>query len=185
MTVGILALQGAFAEHRAMFSRLGRESVLVRRPGQLAGLDGLVLPGGESTAMRRLAVSSGLDRALVEFAATRPVWGVCAGMILLAAGIKGEEPFLGLVEMTVARNAYGRQTDSFMADVVLNNGGLFPGVFIRAPEVVAIGPCVEVLGTLGDRPVAVRQGRAMATAFHPELREDTRLHETFLAMCSA
>lgn len=185
MPVGILALQGAFVEHQAMLSRLGQDTVLVRRPDQLDGLLGLILPGGESTVMRRLALSSGLDTALIEFAATRPLWGVCAGMILLATRVEGGEPLLGLLDMTVSRNAYGRQQDSFAAELSLEQGGLFPGVFIRAPRVITTGPGVEILARLRGQPVALRQGGHLAMAFHPELTADTRMHELFLTMCRA
>lgn len=185
MPVGILALQGAFAEHLAVFGRLGAPSVLVRGADQLPGLSGLVLPGGESTSMRRLAAERSLDVALRDFVLSRPVWGVCAGLILLAARIEGETPFLDRVDMTVARNAYGRQGDSFVADLDLPCLGpeAFPGVFIRAPRVLRTGPEVEVLGRLGDAPVALRQGRVLATTFHPELTDDPRLHQMFLDMC--
>jgi 5'-phosphate synthase pdxT subunit len=187
MHVGILALQGAFAEHAAMLETLGAQPVLVRTPAHLAGLAGLILPGGESTSMRRLAAQEGLDAAMRDFGLCRPVWGVCAGLILLAARVEGETPCLGLMDMTVERNAYGRQQDSFVSDVTLDGlPGLhaFPGVFIRAPRIKDTGDGVSVLARLGDAPVALRQGHLLATAFHPELTADGRVHEYFLDLCA-
>lgn len=187
MRIGILALQGAFAEHSAMLSSLGVRACLVRTPQGLAGLDGLIMPGGESTSMRRLAGHSGLLEPLREFGLSRPVWGVCAGLILLAARVEGEEPFTGLMDMTVARNAYGRQRDSFVAELQVGGlpGGFFAGVFIRAPRVVEAGPGVEVLAHSGGAPAALRQGRLLATAFHPELTKDDRMHRYFLNLCGS
>ncbi len=187
MRVGILALQGAFAEHAEMLRLLGVRAELVRLPGQLAGLDGLILPGGESTSMRRLAGTVGLPAALRAFGAARPVWGVCAGLILLAGRVEGEEPFLGLMDMGVARNAYGRQRESFVTGVGLDflpEARPFPAVFIRAPRVTDTGPGVEILASLDGTPVALRQGHLLATAFHPELTADPRLHRHFLDLCA-
>lgn len=186
MRIGILALQGAFAEHREMLESLGVRVELVRTPGGLEGLDGLILPGGESTSMRLLAGSRGLDVALREFGARLPVWGVCAGLILLAAGVEGEASCTGLVDMTVSRNAYGRQRESFVAEVCLAglDGGPFPGVFIRAPRVAGTGPGVRVLASLDGSPVALLQGRLLATSFHPELTRDARVHRFFLDLCA-
>lgn len=186
MRVGVLALQGAFAEHVQMLERLGVQAVQVRMPAHLDGLSGLILPGGESTSMRRLAGLNGLDLALPEFGMRRPVWGVCAGLILLAGRVEGEKPFLGLMDMAVARNAYGRQQESFVTD--LDVDGLsdpYPGVFIRAPRVVEAGPGVRVLARLDGSPVALRQERALATSFHPELTANTGFHRLFLDMCRA
>ncbi|PKN40621.1 MAG: pyridoxal 5'-phosphate synthase glutaminase subunit PdxT [Deltaproteobacteria bacterium HGW-Deltaproteobacteria-18] len=187
MRVGILALQGAFAEHVEMLGSLGVHAELVRSCAQLEGLDGLILPGGESTAMRRLAGLSGLDAALRDFGAARPVWGICAGLILLAARVEGEAPFLGLMDMGVARNAYGRQQESFVSSLSvegLSESAPFPGVFIRAPQVLETGPGVKVLAFRGEAPVAFRQGHLMATAFHPELTGDGRVHACFLDLCA-
>ena len=187
MRVGILALQGAFAEHAAMLQPLGAQPVLVRTPAHLDGLAGLILPGGESTSMRRLAAEEGLDAAMRDFGLRRPVWGVCAGLILLAARVEGETSCLGLMDMKVARNAYGRQQDSFVSDVTfdgLPGSRAFSGVFIRAPRIVEAGGDVRVLALLGDAPVALRQGHLLATAFHPELTEDGRVHGYFLDMCT-
>ena len=187
MRIGILALQGAFAEHREMLATLGVRAELVRTPGGLDGLDGLILPGGESTSMRRLAAWGGLDKALRDFGAVRPVWGVCAGLILMARRVEGEEPFGGLMDMAVARNAYGRQGESFVAELHPGRlgGAPFPGVFIRAPRVVESGPGVEVLVRHDGWPVALMQGHLLATAFHPELTPDPRMHAFFLKLCAA
>ncbi len=171
--VGVLAVQGNFREHAAMLSRLGTDVVEVRKPEQLAGLDGLVVPGGESTTFMRLMRLYGLDDAVRTFAG--PVFGTCAGMIVL------DRNHLGLVDLEVERNAYGRQVASFEADLDLR-GEERPlrGVFIRAPRVRETGPEVEVLAEHDGRPVLARQGRFLVAAFHPELTEDTRVHELFL-----
>jgi len=171
--IGVLAVQGNFREHAAMLRRLGAEPVEVRKPEQLEGLDGLVIPGGESTAIMRLARLYGLEEAIRSFA--RPVFGTCAGMILL------DRRHLGVLDVEVARNAYGRQVASFEADLEL--GGDEPplrGVFIRAPRVAEVGPEVEVLAELDGEPVLMRQGSVIVASFHPELTDDTRVHERFL-----
>ncbi|HSM38433.1 MAG TPA: pyridoxal 5'-phosphate synthase glutaminase subunit PdxT [Candidatus Limnocylindrales bacterium] len=188
--VGVLALQGAVREHLEAIRAIGAEAVPVRLPADLEGLDALILPGGESTTMRRLIDRYGLREPIMRMAAEgRPMLGTCAGMILLASGIAdGEEPVLGLLDMVVERNAYGRQLDSFEADVDLPAIGEAPlhGVFIRAPVVSRAGPGVEVLARDGEgRPIAVRQGRLLATAFHPELTNDRRLHRLLLEMIPA
>jgi 5'-phosphate synthase pdxT subunit len=171
--VGVLAVQGNFREHAAMLRRLGAEPVEVRKPEQLRDLDGLVVPGGESTTFMRLMRLYGLDEAIRAF--ERPILGTCAGMIVL------DRHHLGLVDLAVDRNAYGRQVASFEADLELA-GEKRPlrGVFIRAPRVRETGPEVEVLAEHDGRPVLVRQGRFLAAAFHPELTEDVRVHELFL-----
>ena len=175
MRVGVLAVQGNFREHAAVLSRLGAEVEEVRKPEQLEGLDGLVIPGGESTAILRLIRVSGLEEAIARFA--RPILGTCAGMILLDRG------HLGLLDVEVARNAYGRQVASFEADLGLEEGAEpLCGVFIRAPRVERAGPGVEVLAELEGVPVLVRDGRILAASFHPELTDDTRVHERFLEM---
>jgi 5'-phosphate synthase pdxT subunit len=176
MRIGVLALQGNFREHAAMLRRLGADVIEVRTPEQLEGLDGLVLPGGESTAIARLMRLNGLDSAIRDFAA--PVFGTCAGMILLGRGGPLER-----TDIDVRRNAYGRQLASFEADLELA-GETEPlhGIFIRAPRIVAWGPEVEVLAELDGDPVLVREGDVLAAAFHPELTEDTRVHERFLAL---
>ena len=176
MRIGVLAVQGNFREHAAMLRRLGADVVEVRTPGQLDGLDGLVIPGGESTAMARLMRLNGLDEAVRRFAA--PVFGTCAGMILLGRG-----GLLERADIEVRRNAYGRQLASFEADLELaGDAEPLHGIFIRAPRVVECGPEVDVLATLDGEPVLVREGDVLAAAFHPELTEDTRIHERFLAL---
>jgi 5'-phosphate synthase pdxT subunit len=171
--VGVLALQGNVREHAAMLRRLGAEVVEVRKPEQLAGLDGLVLPGGESTTFTRLMRLSGLDQALESFPG--PVFGTCAGMIVL------DRDHLGLLDIRVRRNAFGRQVASFEADLELAGETLpMRGVFIRAPWIESAGPQVEILASFAGHPVAAREGRFLVCAFHPELTDDTRLHELFL-----
>jgi pyridoxal 5'-phosphate synthase pdxT subunit len=173
--IGVLALQGNFREHAAMLRRLGAEVVEVRLPEQLEGLDGLVVPGGESTTFMRLMRLYGLDEALSSFAA--PVFGTCAGMIVL------DRNHLDLVDLEVERNAYGRQTSSFEADLELaGEDEPLRGVFIRAPRVLDAGPEVEVLAEHDGDPVLVRQGRFLVASFHPELTDDTRVHERFLEL---
>jgi 5'-phosphate synthase pdxT subunit len=171
--IGVLAVQGNVREHAAMLKKLGAEPVEVRKPEQLRDLDGLVIPGGESTAIGRLVRLYGLEEAIRSFA--RPVFGTCAGMILL------DRSHLGLIDVDVARNAYGRQVASFEADRELE-GDERPlrGVFIRAPRVQDAGPEVEVLAELDGEPVLLRDGRMLVASFHPELTGDTRVHERFL-----
>jgi pyridoxal 5'-phosphate synthase pdxT subunit len=173
MRIGVLAVQGNFREHAAVLRRLGVDAVEVRKPGQLEGLDGLIIPGGESTTFMRLMRLYGLEEAVAAF--ERPVFGTCAGMIVL------DRVHLGLVDIDVDRNAYGRQVASFEADVELD-GEAEPvrGVFIRAPRVRDVGDGVEVLAELDGEPVLVRDGRFLVASFHPELTEDTRVHERFL-----
>lgn len=198
MKVGILALQGASREHAEVLVALAAEPVPVRRPEHLAGLDALVLPGGESTTITRLLASSGLAAPLVELVgAGLPVLGTCAGAILLAGEVLDRGPrdaplppapgALAAVDCRVRRNAYGTQLESFEAPLDVDGlaGGAFRGVFIRAPVVEAVGPGVEVLAAHGGRPVLVRQGRAWAATFHPELSGDLRLHQRFLAEAGA
>jgi 5'-phosphate synthase pdxT subunit len=173
--IGVLAVQGNFREHAAMLRRLGADVVEVRKPEQLEGLDGLVLPGGESTAFMRLMRLYGLDQALLSFA--RPIFGTCAGMIVL------DREHLGLIDLEVERNAWGRQVHSFEAD--LDVAGLdtpVRGVFIRAPWIDAAGPEVEILAEVDGHPVLARQGRILVAAFHPELTDDSRIHERFLQL---
>ena len=182
--IGVFALQGDFAAHLAAWRRLGATAREVRTARDLDGVDALSLPGGESTTMLRLLGVTGLRDAFAAAVAERPVFATCAGAILLGHG--GERlpaPPFGVVDVTVARNAYGRQVDSFEADLdapVLGAGATFRGVFIRAPRFTRTGPGVEVLVRHGDEPVAVRQGDAVALAFHPELTDDPRLHRWFL-----
>ncbi len=173
MRIGVLAVQGNFREHAAMLRGLGAEPVEVRKPEQLDGLDGLVIPGGESTAIMRLVRLYGLEDGIREFA--RPLFGTCAGMILL------DRNHLGVVDLEVERNAYGRQVASFEADLELaGDGEPLRGVFIRAPRVSEAGPDVEVLAELDGEPVLLRDGRVLVASFHPELTGDSRVHERFL-----
>ena len=173
MRIGILAVQGNVREHAAVLQRLGADVVEVRKPEQLEGLDGLVVPGGESTTFMRLMRLYGLDEALRTFPA--PVFGTCAGMIVLDRG------HLDLMDLEVDRNAYGRQVASFEADLRLRGEDTpLRGVFIRAPRVRDVGQDVEVLAEHDGEPVLLRQGRFLVASFHPELTEDTRVHELFL-----
>ena len=175
MKIGVLALQGNFREHAAMLRRLGAEVVEVRLPEELDGLDGLVVPGGESTAIMRLMRLYGLDEALRRFAG--PILGTCAGMIVV------DRAHLGLADLEVDRNAYGRQVASFEADLALD-GEQRPlrGVFIRAPRVANWGEGVDVLAAHDGEPVLLRDGRILVASFHPELTDDTRVHERFLEL---
>ncbi len=188
MKIGVLALQGAFIEHEKMLKRLGAEAVEVRLPVHLDGLDGLVIPGGESTTMGKLATDFGLLTPLQRFAAQRPTWGTCAGLIFLARDVGRDQPLLKLMDIVVARNAFGRQVDSFETELHVPVLGErpFPAVFIRAPLIERVGPGVEVLARLDDgRIVAARQGHLLATAFHPELTDDPRFHRLFLDMVAS
>lgn len=184
--VGVLALQGAFREHINALQRLGADAVEVRTPAELAEVDGIMLPGGESTTMDLLLGSSGLREPLAAaVAAGTPVFGTCAGLILLARdiedGVEGQRTLQAL-DVTALRNGYGRQVMSFEGPVTLAAGGAdMIGVFIRAPRITRVGDNVEILARLGDEPVAVRSGSIMAATFHPELTDDDRLHEVFLA----
>lgn len=187
MRVGVLALQGAFIEHEHMIESLGAEAVEVRLPEQLESLDALIIPGGESTTIGKLAVTYNLVEPLRKFAQEKPVWGTCAGMIFLAKDIGRDQPLLGLMDIQVNRNAFGRQVDSFETDLTIDGleGDPFHAVFIRAPLVTGVDEKagVEVLSRLEDGGiVAVRQNHLLATAFHPELTGDARMHELFLDM---
>ena len=173
MRIGVLAVQGNFREHAAMLRRLGAEPVEVRKPEQLDELDGLVIPGGESTTFMRLMRLYGLEEAIRRF--ERPILGTCAGLIVL------DREHLGLLDVAVDRNAYGRQVASFEADLELpGEEKPLRGVFIRAPRVDRVGEDVEVLAKLDGEPVLLRQGRYLVATFHPELTGDTRVHELFL-----
>jgi 5'-phosphate synthase pdxT subunit len=175
MRIGVLALQGAFREHAAMLRRLGADVVEVRLPPELRGLDGLVIPGGESTAILRLMGLYELDEALRSFEA--PIFGTCAGMIVL------DRERLGLIDITVRRNAFGRQIASFEADLeVEGEQAPFHAVFIRAPWITAAGPGVDILAEIDGHPVLAREGRILVASFHPELTDDERIHERFLQM---
>ena len=187
--VGVLAVQGDFLEHQIILASLGAETVPVRLPRDLEGLQALVLPGGESTTMVKLVDAFDLRAPLKEcIASGTPVWGTCAGLILLARELREDRPEpLGVMDIRVSRNAYGRQVDSFETDISVPSLGepRFHGVFIRAPAILEMGPDVEVLASLPEGgPVAARQGTAMVTAFHPELTPDTRFHAYFLQMAT-
>lgn len=189
MKIGILALQGAFIEHMGVLERLGVEPSLVRLPRELDGLDGLIIPGGESTTMSRLMLEYQLHQALKDQAeAGFPIMGICAGMILLAKHVSDLSPrSLGLMDMSVRRNAFGSQVDSFETDLEIPALGQQPfhGVFIRAPIIEKANSTVKILGQLRDgTAVAARQGRLLAIAFHPELGSDLRLHRYFLKIVS-
>lgn len=185
MRVGVLALQGAFREHVLMFEALGAATVTVRLPDQMEELDGLVIPGGESTTIAKLMRTYGFYEAIRErHSAGMALWGTCAGAILMAREIgdalPDQEP-LGLMDISVRRNAYGRQVDSFEAPLdVRHLGTRFPGVFIRAPLIDSVGPEVEVLAEHDDWIVAAREKDMLATTFHPELTGDTRMHRFFI-----
>lgn len=187
LRIGILALQGDVAEHARILRALGVEALFVRLPGHLEGLDGLILPGGESTTIGKLAKDYGLIEPIrARIDAGMPAWGTCAGLILLARDAGREQDLIGGLDLRVARNAFGRQVDSFEADMQIAGiaGGPFRSVFIRAPLVAEVGPGVAVLAQLGPgRIVAVRQGRLLGTSFHPELTDDGRLHSLFVEIC--
>ncbi len=185
--IGVLAVQGAVREHVRAIADVGADAVEVRLPRDLVDLDALILPGGESTAMRRLIDEYGLREPIAAMARRgAPMLGTCAGMILLAERITdGDEPVFGLLDVDVRRNGYGRQLDSFEADLDVPAIGDQPlhGIFIRAPILAEVGPAVEVLARDPDgNPVAVRQGRVLATSFHPELTDDRRVHRLLLEM---
>jgi len=187
--VGVLALQGDVIEHVKMLRSLGVEAVEVRTPEDLAKVDALIIPGGESTTIGKLAVEYGLDRAIpARVREGMPVYGTCAGMIALSKEARGgEPPLLRLMDITVRRNAYGRQVDSFETDVVIPALGPEPlhAVFIRAPVIERVGPGVDVLASLDGRPILVRQGNMLVSAFHPELTADGRVHRYFVEMLKA
>jgi 5'-phosphate synthase pdxT subunit len=190
MKIGVLALQGAFAEHISVLRKLGVEAVEVRLPEQLDGLDGLIIPGGESTTFSILMKAYGFTDKIAHLAKRNfPIFGTCAGMIMLANGLSnnGGVETIGVMAIKVKRNAFGRQVDSFEADLKISVLGEepFPGVFIRAPQIESIGKNCEALATLDDgQVVAVRQEKLLAIAFHPELTGDTRLHQYFLDIVS-
>jgi pyridoxal 5'-phosphate synthase pdxT subunit len=189
MMIGVLALQGAFAEHVAVLRSIGVEAVEVRLPEHVAEVDGLIIPGGESTTMRRLIDRWGMREPIMELAAGgAPLFGTCAGMIVLAKEIAGgEEPILPLLDVTVERNAFGRQLDSFETELAVPLLGDTPvhAVFIRAPVMERVGDDVDVLARLDDgRVVAVRERNVIATSFHPELAGETRFHRLVAAMAS-
>jgi len=190
MKIGVLALQGAFAEHQTVLESLGVEVVQVRLPQHLAGLDGLIIPGGESTTIGKLAEDFDLIKPLRLFGREHAIWGTCAGAIFLSKDIGRKQPLLELMDITVARNAFGRQVDSFEIDLsvpcLLEVDPVdrpFHTVFIRAPIIASVGDGVEILSQLADgRIVAARQGQLLATSFHPELTGDDRFHRYFMEL---
>lgn len=182
-TVGVLALQGDFREHSRALKALGAEVRQIRLPVDLEGIEGIVLPGGESTAIGKLAVRAGLIEPLREaIAGGLPTYGTCAGMIFASISLtEGEQPLLGVLDVMVKRNAFGRQNESFETDLAIDGfDDPFHAVFIRAPWVAKVGQAVEVLATVRDHPVMVRQGNIIATSFHPELTDDPRIHRMLL-----
>ncbi|NOY99573.1 MAG: pyridoxal 5'-phosphate synthase glutaminase subunit PdxT [Chloroflexi bacterium] len=190
MKIGVLALQGDFAEHIVMLDRLGVETAEVRLPEHLDDLDGLIIPGGESTTIGKLSVDFGLFEPLRDFGRARAIWGTCAGAIFLSKDARRDQPLLGLMDITVERNAFGRQVDSFEADLDIEPLELatktdapYHAVFIRAPIIESVSGEAKVLSVLPDgRIVAAQQGHLLATSFHPELTGDTRFHEYFLSL---
>ena len=185
MQVGVLALQGAFAAHSDCLTSIGVQSIEVRTPEQLSSVDALLMPGGESSTMSQLLESSGLfDPIAQRIADGMPVFGTCAGMILLASEIldgRSDQRSFSAIDISVRRNAFGRQVDSFEA-TINSSVGDFHGVFIRAPRIERVGGQVEVLGSINNEPVLVRQGNVLAASFHPELSNDARLHEYFVSI---
>ena len=193
MRIGVLALQGDFREHRAILCRLGVEAPEIRLPDQLVDLDGLIIPGGESTTIGKLATTFGLLEPLREFGRSHAIWGTCAGAIFLSKDAKREQPLMGLMRIQVSRNAFGRQVDSFetwlTVPVLEEPERPFRAVFIRAPLIESVGKGVQVIAQLpqGDPKlegaiVGARQGKWLATSFHPELTGDPRFHQYFLSM---
>ncbi|NJN79240.1 MAG: pyridoxal 5'-phosphate synthase glutaminase subunit PdxT [Anaerolineales bacterium] len=192
MKIGVLALQGDFAEHISMLKKIGVETAEVRLPKHLDNLDGLIMPGGESTTIGKLAVAYDLMKPLQEFGKTHAIWGTCAGAIFLSKDVSRDQPLLGLMNIKVQRNAFGRQVDSFETDLEIDElmkatGTEHPyhAVFIRAPIIESVGGKAKVLSQLQDgRIVAAQEGHLLATSFHPELTDDTRFHEYFISLAS-
>ncbi|MCU0484600.1 MAG: pyridoxal 5'-phosphate synthase glutaminase subunit PdxT [Anaerolineales bacterium] len=192
MKIGVLALQGDFAEHIVILQSLGAQTVEVRLPAHLDGLDGLIIPGGESTTIGKLAVHYHLMEPIRQLGMHKAIWGTCAGAIFISKNARRDQPLLQLMDITVARNAFGRQVDSFEIDLdvpALAEAGLppapFHGVFIRAPLIESVSGDARVLSTLADgRIVAARQGKLLATSFHPELTGDDRFHRYFLHLAA-
>ncbi len=192
MKIGILAIQGDFAEHIAMLRRLNVETAEVRLPAHLKGLDGLIIPGGESTTIGKLAVDYGMMGPLRKFGKSHAIWGTCAGAIFLSKDAHRDQPLLGLMDITLQRNAFGRQVDSFEADIDIeqlkqatNTTAPYHAVFIRAPIIESVSGAAEILSALPDgRIVAALQGKLLATSFHPELTDDDRFHRYFLQLAT-
>ncbi|MFZ5858611.1 MAG: pyridoxal 5'-phosphate synthase glutaminase subunit PdxT [Chloroflexota bacterium] len=192
MKIGVLALQGDFAEHIVMLRHLGAQGVEIRLPAHLDGLDGLIIPGGESTTIGKLATDFQLMEPLREFGKSHAIWGTCAGAIFLSKDVSRHQPLLGLMDIKVARNAFGRQVDSFEADLDIaelkqatDTTHPYHAVFIRAPIIEEVRGNAKILSHLEDgRIVAAQEGRLLATSFHPELTSDTRFHKYFLSLAS-
>lgn len=192
MKIGILAIQGDFAEHIAMLRRLNVETAEVRLPAHLEGLDGLIIPGGESTTIGKLAVDYGMMEPLRKFGKSHAIWGTCAGAIFLSKDAHRDQPLLGLMDITLQRNAFGRQVDSFEANIDIeqlkqatNTTAPYHAVFIRAPIIESVSGAAEILSALPDgRIVAALQGKLLATSFHPELTDDDRFHRYFLQLAT-
>jgi 5'-phosphate synthase pdxT subunit len=192
MKIGVLALQGDFAEHITMLKKIGVETAEVRLPKHLEGLDGLIMPGGESTTIGKMAVAYDLIKPLQEFGKSHAIWGTCAGAIFLSRDIGRDQPLLGLMDIKVQRNAFGRQVDSFETDLEIDElfkatGTEHPyhAVFIRAPIIELVSGKAKVLAKLEDgRIIAAQEGHLLATSFHPELTDDTRFHEYFISLAS-
>ena len=190
MKIGVLALQGDFAEHITMLKKLNVEASEVRLPEQLNGLDGLIIPGGESTTIGKLAVAYGLMEPLKKFGEQHAIWGTCAGAIFLSKDVSRDQPLLGLMDIKVKRNAFGRQVDSFETDLDIpelkqatGSDSPYHAVFIRAPIIESVDGDAKILASVSDgRIVAAQQGHLLATSFHPELTGDTRFHEYFLSL---
>jgi 5'-phosphate synthase pdxT subunit len=187
LTVGVLALQGDFREHREMLEAMGHRAIEIRKPAQLEGIDALIIPGGESTTIARLILSNGFQQPLRDFCASgKPTWGTCAGAILLAKEVdRLDRPGIETMAIRVRRNAFGRQVDSFEEEIAIEgiDGGPFRAVFIRAPVIERVDPPARAIARLEDGTVvAARQGNLLATSFHPELTRDPRLHAYFLTI---
>jgi 5'-phosphate synthase pdxT subunit len=193
MKIGVLALQGDFFEHIAILRSIGAETVEVRLPAQLGDLDGLIIPGGESTTIGKLAVAYGLFEPLKEFGKHRAIWGTCAGAIFLSKDVHRHQPLLGIMDIQIERNAFGRQVDSFECEVdvpaltaVEPDQRPFHAIFIRAPLIESVGTQVKTLAALENgRIVAAQQDHLLATSFHPELTQDTRFHRYFLSLADS
>jgi 5'-phosphate synthase pdxT subunit len=192
MKIGVLAIQGDFAEHIVMLKRLGAATAEVRLPRHLDGLDGLIIPGGESTTIGKLSMDFGLLEPLREFGKTHATWGTCAGAIFLSKDVRRSQPLLGIMDITVERNAFGRQVDSFEADLEIDtlksasgSAASYHAIFIRAPIIESVFGDAKILSTLPDgRIVAAQQSKLLATSFHPELTQDSRFHEYFLSLAN-
>ncbi|MGC8657509.1 MAG: pyridoxal 5'-phosphate synthase glutaminase subunit PdxT [Desulfomonilaceae bacterium] len=187
MRIGVLALQGDFEEHCICLKKLGVKALEIRLPSQLEDLDGLIIPGGESTTIGKLATDYNLVDPIRTLSISSAIWGTCGGLVFLATDVGRNQPTLGLIDMVVERNAFGRQIESFEEDLTITGipGGPFRGIFIRAPRVQKVGSGVDILCELKDGSiVAVRHGKLLATSFHPELTNDTRIHEYFLSIAA-